>query len=164
MAPRQTSVSPRKKGGRSSGAKKKPTSTRCLITSLPLELYPSIFAEAIDHGNFVLCRALLPHHLVELYRTVELSDQVELAQFAAAIMRRPWLASEVRNFVLRDIDVELDKEADGLLWETIDPSLGSDQLGTLQALTEKKRRPYQPDDIIVGLGLIKDVLRHMSNL
>ncbi|KAK4335770.1 hypothetical protein RTBOTA2_004540 [Rhodotorula toruloides] len=163
MAP-QSAASPRKKGGRSSGAKKKSAWTRCLITSLPPELYPSIFAEAIDHGNFVLCRALLPHTLVELYRTVELSDQVELAQFAAAIMRRPWLASEVRSFVLRDIDVEIDEEADGLVWDKIDPSLGSDRLETLQVLTGKRGRPYQPDDIIVGHGLIKDVLRLMSNL
>ncbi|BGP63489.1 hypothetical protein NBRC10512v2_004836 [Rhodotorula toruloides] len=105
--PPHASTSPRKKAGKAPGAKKKPASTRCLITSLPSDLYPSIFHEAIDHDNFVLCRALLPHTLAELYRLVELSDVDVLVQFAAAVMRRPWLVEEVREIMLnRDDDAD----------------------------------------------------------
>lgn len=207
--PPHASTSPRKKAGKAPGAKKKPASvravpytsarrrsgradlfppalsrkTRCLITSLPCDLYPSIFHEAIDHNNFVLCRALLPHTLAELYRLVELSDVDVLVQFAAAVMRRPWLVEEVREIMLRDDDA-VDDCSGEILWATTGLLGGYGQLGTFDALYERRSastqisllrpviliqesragRPYRPLALVCGIGLITDLLRLTTRL
>ncbi|BGP33230.1 hypothetical protein JCM10296v2_005024 [Rhodotorula toruloides] len=161
--PPRTSTSPRKKAGKAPGAKKKPASTRCLITSLPSNLSPSIFHEAIDHDNFALCHALLPYMLAELYRIAEISDADILLQFAAAIMRRPWLVEEVLEIMLRDDDA-VDDESGEIFWETTGLLSGHGQLGTLDALYERRRRPYRPLALVCGIGLVRDLLRLTTRL
>ncbi|BGP01134.1 Proteophosphoglycan ppg4 [Rhodotorula toruloides ATCC 204091] len=161
--PPRASTSPRKKAGKATGAKKKPASTRCLITLLPSDLYPSIFHEAIDHDNFVLCRALLPYTLAELYRVVEISDSAVLVRFVAAIRRRPWLLGEVREIMLRDDDA-MDEVTGEVYWETTGLLLGYGQLGTFASLDERRRRPYRFNTLESGIGLIEDLLRLTTRL
>ncbi|BGP17535.1 hypothetical protein JCM10213v2_005568 [Rhodosporidiobolus nylandii] len=104
------------------------------------------------HSNFLLCKDLLPYTLEALYNNCQILGAEHVAYFAAALIADPKKLALVRYFGVSARDY------DPVLWGASNGSRGSGQIIDVGA------GPYQPTKVVVGFGLIKELVRAMPHL
>ncbi|GAA5839640.1 hypothetical protein JCM9279_006005 [Rhodotorula babjevae] len=133
--------------------------TRCILPTLPPDLLLRIFRPAISLKNVALSKALLPHTLAALAYSVQLWSLAALTSFCCAVERRPFLAAAVEHIdllVARPDDIDRDVD----WWLPASSTAGAGQLGkNRKELESRKNRPHVPDQLVVGPGLLRDLIR-----
>ncbi|GAA5889663.1 hypothetical protein JCM6882_007097 [Rhodosporidiobolus microsporus] len=125
---------------------------------LPPTVLDSIFRwqdGAVTLSNVTISKSLLPHTLRGLYGKAWLQGLQRIRQFAAAVNTRRKSLLFVRSFSLSDpfrFSVTQDRT-----WYEGGAERGRGQLN-------RGRVPYRPENLTVGFGLLRDLLRGMTNL
>ncbi|BGP41304.1 hypothetical protein JCM10450v2_005347 [Rhodotorula kratochvilovae] len=138
-----------------------PKTTRCVLPLLPPDVLRIVFLryEAIDFGNFLICKALLPHTLAALYNNVTLLSVDQLGEFCSILRHRPSLAQLVSSLVLVPV-TSFEMRPEENPWHSAWGNRGAGQLArTQKELEVQNNHSYVPSAVILGPGLLKDLCR-----
>ncbi|BGO92606.1 hypothetical protein NBRC10512_004296 [Rhodotorula toruloides] len=135
------------------------------LCRLPPDVLHAIFFQTITSQNFIICKQLLPNTLEALYCDVVIRKSQQLACFASSLKIRPANARSVRFLTLgKTIRYDFG-QGSPIKWLSDDETHGSGQLPTsISKLEWDGRLSYRPASMVVGIGLLKDLLRILTNV
>ncbi|BGP33283.1 hypothetical protein JCM10296v2_005077 [Rhodotorula toruloides] len=137
------------------------------LCRLPPDVLHAVFFQTITSQNFIICKQLLPSTLEALYRYVVVKTPQQLARFASSLKIRPANAHSVRFLTLYSTIRHDFGQGSPIKWLSDDETYGSSQLPASVANLDPASNPllsYPPASMAVGMGLLKDLLRLLTNV
>ncbi|BGP41311.1 hypothetical protein JCM10449v2_005288 [Rhodotorula kratochvilovae] len=130
----------------------------CRLVRLPEPILFQIlsYKDVLTSSNLGLCRALAPVAIKALYRDISLSSREQVQLFAWTLRRHPERAALVLRLTFWDKTYSKDQLCTDA-WQPGRGDLGSGQLFDFDSAEPSS-------GVVVGIGLVKDILRMLVNL
>ncbi|BGP49435.1 hypothetical protein JCM10450v2_005326 [Rhodotorula kratochvilovae] len=136
--------------------RKQPKSCRLVRLPEPILFQILSYKDVLTPSNLGLCRALAPVTIKAFYRVVYLKSREQIKRFAWALCRHSERATLVLRLSLSDKEHTKDRPC-AATWQPEREDSGSGQLVDFDPAASSS-------SVVVGIGLVKDILRLLVNL